>query len=125
MVELYDSHVNVCHNASLTIGTIIEHAPESCNVDLQNFFNEIINHFKVTLVPANFSSKEIQENFQVYFVTIISSILVGNRFKISFEQASDVLNNIHETFLLRKDIYPEGLSTCSSFILGNFILFNF
>lgn len=117
-VSLYDAQVNVCHNACLTIGTIIEHAPESCNDDLQIFFNEIINHFKVTLIESHFKSKEVQENFQVYFVTIISSILVGNRFKVSYEQASDVLNNIHQTFIQRKDIYPEGLSTCSSFILG-------
>jgi hypothetical protein len=118
-INNHDVNNNVCYSCALTIGTIIEHSAKDVNSFYKDYLNKLVNALGVTLRPENFNNnKEIQESYQAFLCSCISSIIVGGeRTKINNEQFSYLYNVIIDTFKLRSDIYREGMLIISNLSL--------
>lgn len=119
----YDVNVNVCYTAALSIGTIIEHSANDVNQFLVGYLVKLVNALEVTLYPEKFNNnKEIQENYQAYLCTCISSILVSvGRVPISNDQFNYLYEIVIKSFKARGDIYKEGMLIISNLAQCKFI----
>lgn len=114
-ISSYNPSCNPCFYAALAIGTIIEHSAADINPYLSKYLTKLVDAFEITLNLGNFNNdKEIQEAYQGFLCSCISSIIVGNRIPINNEQFNFLYNLLIQTFKMRGDIYKEGMLVLSS-----------
>lgn len=112
----YDVNNNVCYTAALSIGTIIEHSANDINDFLVGYLVKLVGALDVTLYPEKFNNnKDIQENYQAFLCTCISSIIVGRgRVPINNDQFNYLYDIVIKSFKARGDIYKEGMLIISN-----------
>lgn len=114
----YDKKHNVSHSGTLALGTILEHSAMDKHLFLKEFLYKLVNAFDTTMDLTKFQNNlEIQEQYQIYLCSCISSILALHRFNLSNEEADYLYKIITDIFNAKKYVIPEGLMTISNIVV--------
>lgn len=111
--ENYDTQCNLAHYSALVLGTIIEHSALEARSTVDYSFQQLTSSYVVTLESKHFKDKEMQENYQIYFCSCLSSALVTG-IELNHEVFDYIYDNITKTFGQRNDVFPEGLLLLSN-----------
>lgn len=122
-IKNYDNENKVVYHCAMTIGTLIEHSANDVNGYMEELLKKLVMYLEMTKTISNFNNnKEIQENYQVYLCTCISSILIGQRFLLNSDQFNYLYEIISQMFEEKKDIFPEGMMVISSLCSSKIII---
>lgn len=115
--KAYDKDNNVALASLFTIGSLIDYAPQDCNIIIHDFFPNFYNAFLSTLDPNNFPNDEVRFCYQGYYCTVFSACFSENKLNLSVDQYYAVYDQIEKSFQQRQTVYEEGLMACSSLAL--------
>jgi len=120
--ENYDTQYNVAYFSALSLGTLIEHSAMEVTNSIDASFQQLAKSYVVTLEAKHFKNKEMQENYQVYFCTCLSSALTTG-LQINHEIFNYLYDSMSTTFQQRNDVFAEGLLLLSNLCQCKFNLF--
>jgi hypothetical protein len=105
---LYDKDYNIILVAFYLLGTLGERSALDVKDYMTNFFKTLTEMFAKTLKVETFPNIELAYNYQEYLASTLSGFLITG--KATPYCAENLLNNIIETFKMRKSLYEEGIS---------------